>query len=256
MSSILSASSRMTSETRARLVLPWWRWSMRRPGVATHTSTPFLRSMRCSLMFVPPTTIVVLNPFDDRLKIFASFSICCASSRVGAMTMAKGPSPRLISGCWRQCWIIGMENAAVLPEPVSAHPRTSRPEQITGMACAWMGVGLSNSLNLMSIMILVSRFMSSKDSIGGGASSVPAGTSTVTSMRLRISSHWLTLSACTRSLGFQLANTAGGTPLLDELPPPPPLRLSRSRSSRRLSSYLSRSSLRLSSYPSPLLLSS
>ena len=67
---------------------------------------------------------------------------------------------------------------------------------------------------------------------------------------------WLTLSACTRSLGFQLANTAGGTPLLDELPPPPPLRLSRSRSSRRLSSYLSRSSLRLSSYPSPLLLSS
>ena len=162
---------------------------MRRPGVATHTSTPFLRSMRCSLMFVPPTTIVVLNPFDDRLKIFASFSICCASSRVGAMTMAKGPSPRLISGCWRQCWIIGMENAAVLPEPVSAHPRTSRPEQITGMACAWMGVGLSNSLNLMSIEILVSRFMSSKDSIGGGASSVPAGTSTVTSMRLRISSH-------------------------------------------------------------------
>ena len=41
----------------------------------------------------------------------------------------------------------------------------------------------------VSIMILASSIMSSKDSIGGVASSVPGGTSTVTSMRLRISSH-------------------------------------------------------------------
>ena len=42
-----------------------------------------------------------------------------------------------------------------------------------------------------------------------------------------------------RSLGFHLANVAGGTPPRD---PPPPLRLPPSRS---------RSSLRLSSYPPP-----
>jgi hypothetical protein len=87
-------------------------------------------------MFVPPTTMVVLNPLLEREKIFASFSICCASSRVGAMTMAIGPSPLRISGWFKQCWIMGMENAAVLPLPVSAQPSTSRPEQMMGIACA------------------------------------------------------------------------------------------------------------------------
>ena len=139
-------------------------------------------------MFVPPTTMVVLNPLLEREKIFASFSICCASSRVGAMTMAIGPSPLRISLWFKQCWIIGMENAAVFPEPVSAHPSTSRPEQMIGMACAWMGVGFSYSWNLMSSMIFASRFMSSNDSIGGGASFSPGIISTITSMRRRISS--------------------------------------------------------------------
>jgi hypothetical protein len=35
----------------------------------------------------------------------------------------------------------GRENAAVLPEPVCAEPRTSRPCRIAGMAAAWMAVG-------------------------------------------------------------------------------------------------------------------
>jgi hypothetical protein len=51
-----------------------------------------------------------------------------------------------------------------------------------------MGVGFSYSWNLMSSMILDDKFMSSKDSIGGGASLSPGKISTITSMRRRISS--------------------------------------------------------------------
>ena len=32
---------------------------------------------------------------------------------------------------------------AVLPVPVWAAPSRSRPDRITGMACAWMGVGVA-----------------------------------------------------------------------------------------------------------------
>ncbi len=38
--------------------------------------------------------------------------------------------------------IIGSTNAAVLPVPVWAQPSTSRPISTTGIACAWIGVGV------------------------------------------------------------------------------------------------------------------
>eukprot|EP00955_Chlamydomonas_euryale_P105985 365674-Chlamydomonas_euryale.AAC.2 len=62
-----------------------------------------------------------------------SFSICCASSRVGASTSPSGPSPGRSGGCCRQCWTMGMANDAVLPLPVSAQPRMSRPDSAMGM---------------------------------------------------------------------------------------------------------------------------
>ena len=37
---------------------------------------------------------------------------------------------------------MGRANAAVLPVPVWANPRTSRPFKANGIACCWMGVGL------------------------------------------------------------------------------------------------------------------
>jgi len=43
--------------------------------------------------------------------------------------------------CDRSC-IIGIENAAVLPVPVCAHPNTSFHLSITGIACSWIGVGV------------------------------------------------------------------------------------------------------------------
>ena len=39
------------------------------------------------------------------------------------------------------CSSNGSTNAAVLPVPVCATPMTSRPDRITGMAFAWIGVG-------------------------------------------------------------------------------------------------------------------
>jgi len=117
---------RATKPTRSSEVLSFCRWSMNRPGVATTISTPPRRSLRWSPMLAPPTTMEVLNPFSERLKAFNSFSICCASSRVGAMTSASGPSPRRM-GVWRrQNWIMGIAKAAVLPDPVSAQPADRR----------------------------------------------------------------------------------------------------------------------------------
>lgn len=37
---------------------------------------------------------------------------------------------------------MGIINAAVLPDPVTADPRTSKPCSAIGMALRWMGVGL------------------------------------------------------------------------------------------------------------------
>ena len=39
--------------------------------------------------------------------------------------------------------IDGSMNAAVLPVPVWAMPSKSRPVSTVGMACVWIGVGLS-----------------------------------------------------------------------------------------------------------------
>jgi hypothetical protein len=38
--------------------------------------------------------------------------------------------------------MIGSEKLAVLPVPVCAAPITSRPASTTGIACAWIGVGV------------------------------------------------------------------------------------------------------------------
>jgi len=41
----------------------------------------------------------------------------------------------------RSCSMIGTRNAAVLPVPVWADPRTSRPARAGSIAAAWIGVG-------------------------------------------------------------------------------------------------------------------
>ncbi len=59
-----------------------------------------------------------------------------ANSRVGASTSTCGAC---CAGSSRA--IAGSANAAVLPVPVWAWPRTSRPASSGGMVAAWIGEG-------------------------------------------------------------------------------------------------------------------
>ena len=91
-----------------------------------------------------------------------SRSICCASSLVGAKTRPIGPSPGLIEGWFKQCCTMGMLNDAVLPEPVSAHPRMSRPLKAIGMPWDWMGVGCWYLWSVMSAFMLACKIFERK----------------------------------------------------------------------------------------------
>ena len=68
-----------------------------------------------------------------------------ASSRVGVRISARtgwraGDGLALASGA--SFCRIGSAKPAVLPVPVWAPPMTSRPARMTGIACAWIGVGV------------------------------------------------------------------------------------------------------------------
>ncbi|CAB5283835.1 hypothetical protein IST453_00804 [Burkholderia multivorans] len=68
-----------------------------------------------------------------------------ASSRVGVRISARTgwrAGDALVFACGSRRWMIGSEKLAVLPVPVCAAPMTSRPASTTGMACAWIGVGV------------------------------------------------------------------------------------------------------------------
>ena len=88
-----------------------------------------------------------------RPRSFASFSICCASSRVGAMTTAAGATgtiwylrPGRGAGAPELARVVashmsGTRKPIVLPDPVCATAITSRPASVSGSDCAWIGVG-------------------------------------------------------------------------------------------------------------------
>mmetsp|Transcript_43112 Transcript_43112/g.126763 ORF Transcript_43112/g.126763 Transcript_43112/m.126763 type:complete len:442 (-) Transcript_43112:40-1365(-) len=143
MSSIRSASS----STRKRTPLSSSVWSrmksVSRPGVATTRSSRRPRRVICRCCMWrgwPPKRHMVDAP-NAFASGFASASICCASSRVGAITTASGPTA---PGFDRRATIAshssGMRKPIVLPEPVCAIPIRSRPTSEMGRDCAWMGV--------------------------------------------------------------------------------------------------------------------
>src|SRR5579871_594522 len=65
-----------------------------------------------------------------------------ASSRVGLRIRTFIV---LVRGTAARASITGIENARVLPVPVCAVATTSRPSMSGGIACAWTGVGVTNS---------------------------------------------------------------------------------------------------------------
>ena len=66
---------------------------------------------------------------------------CLASSLVGAVTRARGPSPGCTGGNRASREQRGREYASVFPEPVSARTMASLPASTQGMACICTGVG-------------------------------------------------------------------------------------------------------------------
>ncbi|MND55755.1 hypothetical protein D3C80_468460 [compost metagenome] len=141
-SSIWSASSRTRKRTVVRPMARRATRSSRRPGVATRMSVPFSSCSCCLLIDTPPTTRLI---FSGRplAKDFRLAAIWLTSSRVGARISERVVrlSGRVPSASRRS--ISGRPKAAVLPVPVWARPIRSRPSRRRGIACAWIGVGVS-----------------------------------------------------------------------------------------------------------------
>jgi hypothetical protein len=94
----------------------------------------YARSSRLS----PPTNRIVLRSVP-RPNSFTTLSVCRASSRDGDMMTPRAPT---LAECVFSFSIMGMTNAAVLPDPVRAMPTTSSPCMMRGTALRWMGVGI------------------------------------------------------------------------------------------------------------------
>src|SRR3954453_13541821 len=85
-----------------------------------------------------------------------------ASSRVGLRIRTFIV---LVRGTAARASITGIENARVLPVPVCAVATTSRPSMRGGMACAWTGVGVTNSFLARLFRNAEQRFNSEKSFI-------------------------------------------------------------------------------------------
>ena len=136
MSSIRSASSSTRYSRCASLAYGWRKWSSSRPGVATMTSTPVRNACSCGPMPMPPNTAAAVMGVCTATSLRSS-TIWAASSRVGVITSAR-VTPRFSSIRWCR---MGSRKASVLPLPVWAQARRSRPSRAGGMASSWMGVG-------------------------------------------------------------------------------------------------------------------
>ena len=83
---------------------------------------------------MPPVIVATLTPIPAP-KASNCELIWNANSRVGTSTQANKGDGVVINAC-----SIGIANAAVLPDPVSARPMMSLPARASGIAAAWMGV--------------------------------------------------------------------------------------------------------------------
>ena len=82
--------------------------------------------------------------------------------------MAMGPSPSSSSGCAAMCLKSGRRKASVFPLPVLAMPIMSLPLMMTGIACAWIGVGFSKLLRFRISRIFALTPHCGHDLIGFG----------------------------------------------------------------------------------------
>ncbi|MNY17619.1 hypothetical protein D3C86_1509450 [compost metagenome] len=141
MSSMRSASSSTSTSTSFKSRLPAFNCSIIRPGVPIRMSGTLRSIAAWTLKSSPP----VIRP--DLMKVncekrSTSFRVCWASSRVGSRIRVLMLT-RIFAGPIRRLRM-GKTNAAVLPLPVCAVTRRSRPWSASGMAAACTGVGSTN----------------------------------------------------------------------------------------------------------------
>ena len=144
MSSMRSASSSTSQRVSARLTSPSRTRSVSRPGVAMRTSTPGAIFLTWLKRETPPSTSAVetCTPLASMRMVS---SICTASSRVGARISARAVFGRRLVPSAMIFVRIGSAKAAVLPEPVWATPRMSRPASCGGMAFDLDRLGLGEA---------------------------------------------------------------------------------------------------------------
>ena len=112
-----------------------------RPGVATTTSTP--RASACDLAAHGRTAVDGEHPQAERSASGASASATCwASSRVGDEHERARVRPARARCRSASRASSGRPKASVLPEPVWARPRTSRPARASGSVRDWISNGL------------------------------------------------------------------------------------------------------------------
>ena len=134
MSSIRSASSRTRIFTLSSVIALRSSRSLRRPGVAT-TMWALRARFDWACSGTPPYTVAMLMPRGAIASI--SPATCEASSRVGTSTTAAG---RASSASIRST--SGIAKAIVLPDPVGAFARMSRPASASRRTCSWIGNGV------------------------------------------------------------------------------------------------------------------
>ena len=134
-SNILSDSSKTKKVVLLSFNVWRLRWSLILPGVPTINLGFLLICLSCFCIESPPINKAVLM-----LPLPIKFVIVCitwvASSLVGVIIRAVS---FLV---FKRKFISGIPNAAVFPVPVWAVPRMSFPSSATGIASAWIGVGV------------------------------------------------------------------------------------------------------------------
>ncbi|GAV45563.1 hypothetical protein Saa2_08554 [Streptomyces acidiscabies] len=172
MSVIWSASSRTVIRTSSRTQSPRSTRSLRRPGLATTTSTPRRSVSACRVMDRPPTTVVIRRLTAVAYGDSASVT-CWASSLVGTSTSARGDF-----GCARSPAVRARSarpNARVLPEPVRPRPSRSRPAREFGSVAAWIGKGVVTPCAVSVFSSPAGMSRSAKSATGGSAGVVLFG---------------------------------------------------------------------------------
>ena len=157
-SSIRSLSSKTKNVVLCNFKVLLFKWSLILPGVPTINLGFLCICLNCFCIESPPINKAVLI-FPRPIKLFIVCITWVANSRVGVITNAVSPC------VFKRKFTKGMPKAAVFPVPVWAVPKISFPSSATGIAWAWIGVGVLKLMTAIESIKIFSKFSELKFSI-------------------------------------------------------------------------------------------